>query len=159
MVTKTYGVADKLEWQTDIKVGRATFTLHFEGGSMTALGNLPAEYTTSNPVFQAVVENSEQFRRGLITLLRQCGREEAPAKEECATKKEDGAAGTGSPESPGDSEVCGGAECGAAVEFACLDDAKAWLHDEHGADPARIKSVRQAVAAAKALGLVITVKP
>lgn len=69
MIRKTYGVSGLMDWTTQIKVGKGTVSVHFTGGALTAYGVTPAKYSTSNTLFQNVIENSEQFKSGRIQLL------------------------------------------------------------------------------------------
>lgn len=68
---KTYGVRGYLEWVALIECGKATVKVHFSGGSLTAYGVTPAEFTTQNPMTQAIIENSKEFKSGKIFLLRE----------------------------------------------------------------------------------------
>lgn len=81
MIRKTYGVSGLMDWTTQIKTGKVSVSVHFTGGALTAYGVTPAKYSTSNPFFQSVIENSEQFKSGRITLL---GEMEVP--DDAATK-------------------------------------------------------------------------
>lgn len=58
-----------MDWTTNINVGKAAVSVHFTGGALTAYGVTPAKYATSNPFFQHVIENSDQFKNGRIKLL------------------------------------------------------------------------------------------
>ncbi len=69
MKRKTYGVSGLMDWTTNIKAGKATINVHFSGGALTAYGVTPATYSTTNPLFQVVIENSEHYKSGRITLL------------------------------------------------------------------------------------------
>ena len=69
MTRKTYGVSGLMDWTTQIKAGKATITVHFTGGALTAYGVTPATYSTSDAFFQRVIEGSAQFRSGKIALL------------------------------------------------------------------------------------------
>lgn len=69
MKRKTYGVSGLMDWTTNIKAGKATINVHFSGGALTAYGVTPATYSTTNPLFQIVIENSEYYKSGRITLL------------------------------------------------------------------------------------------
>lgn len=66
---KTYGVIGMMEFQAVIKVGRNTMKIPFSDGSLSALGNNPAKFTTDNFMVQHAIENSSEFKRGLIRLL------------------------------------------------------------------------------------------
>ena len=68
---KTYGVQGYMEWQALIRCGKATVTVHFSGGSLTGYGVTPAEFTTENPMTQAIIENSDHFKNGKIFLMRE----------------------------------------------------------------------------------------
>lgn len=67
---KTYGVEGLIDWQTEIKAGRARLALTFTGGGLTSFGVTPAMYTTENILYQSIIENSDQFKRGKIRLVR-----------------------------------------------------------------------------------------
>lgn len=62
----TYGVYGMMEYQTIIKIGRATLKALFTDGSMTAIGQNPAKYTTSDFLVQRAIENSSEFKKGRI---------------------------------------------------------------------------------------------
>ena len=68
---KTYGVSGYMEWVALIECGKATVKVHFSGGSLTGYGVTPAEFTTQNPMTQALIENSKEFKSGKIFLLRE----------------------------------------------------------------------------------------
>lgn len=65
----TYGVNGMMEYQTIIKIGRATLKVTFTDGSMTSIGQNPAKYTTSDFLVQHAIENSRDFKRGRITVV------------------------------------------------------------------------------------------
>ena len=69
MIRKTYGVSGLMDWTTQIKAGKGSVSVHFTGGALTAYGVTPAKFSTSNPFFQNVIENSEQFQSGRIELI------------------------------------------------------------------------------------------
>ena len=69
MIRKTYGVSGLMDWTTQIKAGKAAVSVHFSGGALTAYGVTPAKYSTTNPIFQSVIEKSEYFQNGRIKLL------------------------------------------------------------------------------------------
>lgn len=68
---KTYGVSGYMEWVALLECGKATVKVHFSGGSLTGYGVTPAEFTTQNPMTQAIIENSKEFKSGKIFLLRE----------------------------------------------------------------------------------------
>ena len=65
----TYGVYGMIEYQTIIKIGRATLKVLFTDGSMTAIGQNPAKYTTSDFLVQRAIENSSEFKKGRIMVV------------------------------------------------------------------------------------------
>lgn len=81
MIRKTYGVSGLMDWTTQIKAGKGAVSVHFTGGALTAYGVTPATFSTANPFFQGVIENSEHFKSGRIKLL---GTMEVP--DDAATK-------------------------------------------------------------------------
>ena len=62
----TYGVPGMMEYQALIKVGKATLKVPFTDGSMTAFGENPAQFTTTNFIVQHAIENSFDYKRGRI---------------------------------------------------------------------------------------------
>lgn len=65
----TYGVYGMMEYQTIIMIGRATLKVLFTDGSMTAIGQNPAKYTTSDFLVQRAIENSSEFKKGRIQVV------------------------------------------------------------------------------------------
>lgn len=72
----TYGAPRLVDWVAQIKVGAASVRVHFTGGALTSYGVTPAEFTTSNPFIQKVIENSSYFKEGRIKVLRKAEIEE-----------------------------------------------------------------------------------
>lgn len=68
---KIYGVKGLMEWIAAIPCGKATVTVPFTGGSLSAYGIVPAQYTTENPMMQAVIEKSDYYKNGKIILVRE----------------------------------------------------------------------------------------
>lgn len=65
----TYGVYGMMEYQAIIKIGRATLKVLFTDGSMTSIGQNPAQYTTSDFIVQHAIENSSDFKKGRIHVV------------------------------------------------------------------------------------------
>lgn len=61
-----YGVVGMLEYQALIKVGSAKMKIPFTNGSSNEAGRTPATFSTSNTVIQLAIENSKEFKAGLI---------------------------------------------------------------------------------------------
>lgn len=59
-----------MEYQTIIRFGKNTLKVTFTGGSMNAIGVTPATYTTSSFLIQQAIENSNEFKRGRIRIVR-----------------------------------------------------------------------------------------
>lgn len=72
----TYGAPRLVDWVAQIKVGAASVRVHFTGGALTSYGVTPAEFTTSNPFIQKVIENSSYFKEGRIIVQRRAKIEE-----------------------------------------------------------------------------------
>ncbi len=66
---KTYAVRGLLDYQIDIPVGAARISIPFAGGAFTKYGNLPAQYATTDPAIQQIIENSRPYRQGRIYKL------------------------------------------------------------------------------------------
>lgn len=67
---KTYAVNDVLEWECCISVGKSNIRLNFSGGGISPYGQTAAEFTTSNPMLQSIIENSGYFKNNRIYILR-----------------------------------------------------------------------------------------
>jgi len=87
MIRKTYGAKGLMEWQCQIAVGKTLLHVPFTGGTQTEYGVTPAKYTTQSPVVQAIIEHSEYFRGGRITLLESKEIAAKDATAQAATKK------------------------------------------------------------------------
>lgn len=66
----TYGVSGMMEYQTIIRFGKNTLKVTFTGGSMNAIGVTPATFTTNNFLIQQAIENSNEFTRGRIRIVK-----------------------------------------------------------------------------------------
>lgn len=66
----TYGVKNKVAYQTIIKVGKCSMMIEFKDGSVTAIGSEPATYTTDNLMIQDSIERSELYKKGGIKRYR-----------------------------------------------------------------------------------------
>jgi len=59
-----------MEYQTIIRFGKNTLKVTFTGGSMNAIGVTPATFTTNNFLIQQAIENSSEFTRGRICIVK-----------------------------------------------------------------------------------------
>ena len=64
----TYEIKGQIERSCYFRVGKALLRVDFSGGAINSAGMMPAFYTTDNPLYQKAIEDSEQFRRGEITI-------------------------------------------------------------------------------------------
>lgn len=68
MKVKTYGISGLTEWHGKIKAGNLEVSVSFVGGTASPSGAQPAYYMTKDPIVQFVIENSEEFKSGVIEL-------------------------------------------------------------------------------------------
>lgn len=66
---KTYGIKGFMEYQAVIKVGKSKMKVPFSDGAMTAMGVVPCTFTTERFMVQHAIENSDEFKRGLIYIV------------------------------------------------------------------------------------------
>lgn len=96
----TYGAPRLVDWVAQIKVGAASVRVHFTGGALTSYGVTPAEYTTSNPFIQKVIENSPYFKESRIIILRRAAVEEPKKPAPKAKPKAQSAPQSKPPQAP-----------------------------------------------------------
>ena len=65
----TYAIDGLTEYMLRIPVGINQLELHFSGGLLSGYGVRPATLTLSDPIQIRYLENSRQFRNGLIRKL------------------------------------------------------------------------------------------
>ena len=134
----TYGVDDLIDWNARIPVGKACMSVHFTGGALTKYGVTPAEFTTTDPFTQRVIEDSEYFRSGRITILRSVGRPDihpANRRDTPATQKAFAEAVLpmdDAPEATADIEE---------VDVACLEDAMEYLRARFSLPSYRVRNM------------------
>lgn len=64
-----YGMYGVVERYTAFRFGKANFRVVFEGGSIGKSGVIPATYTTSNPIIQQAIENSDLFKKNIVEIV------------------------------------------------------------------------------------------
>ena len=69
MKLKKYGTIGVMEWQLNLKAGKATVHVEFKGGFENKYGIHPATFMTTDPIVQTVIERSYYFASGKIKLL------------------------------------------------------------------------------------------
>ena len=127
-MTKVYGVKGLMEWVATIQVGKATIRVPFSGGSMSAFGVIPATYKTSDVVMQHIIERSNYFASGKITLLRTFVTEEEIKAEE--------------------------AKKTSTIKVASIEDARDYLVDNFGATKSELRSRKAIEDCAKVNGVI-----
>ena len=68
---KTYGILHLTEKHTVFYLGKTKVNVSFTGGIVTKKGVTPATFTTDNPIVQVAIENSADFKKGVIRLQSQ----------------------------------------------------------------------------------------
>jgi hypothetical protein len=171
----TYGVSGMMEYQAIIKVGRSAMKVLFTDGSMNAMGTNPATYTTDSLMVQHAIENSEQYKRGRIHVVRTVPLDEdvhiernlkggtdkgtAPATEpdeaslKLSTETKNRCAADGE---RGESAVEPHREAITEMEFDNNDDAKDFLESKFGYVRAKLRNRADIVAAGEANGIAIS---
>lgn len=69
MKLNKYGALGMMEWQLNLKAGKATVHIEFKGGFENEYGIHPATFSTKDPIIQNIIERSSYFACGKITLL------------------------------------------------------------------------------------------
>lgn len=169
MKTKTYGVTGLMEWQPIIHTGKATFKPQFTGGAMSSYGVTPAKYTTSNPIFQHIIENSAYFKSGRIELLfetddgqKDNSRHKSHSKgsEETLPQKNtetyDETEGNKPDDDQKDTNKVN--ETLEVVEVSDMETAKDYLMDNYGIDRSTLRTLKATTAAATKHGIRFVVK-
>lgn len=87
---KTYCRYGLIEWVGIIHVGDMKMEVKFTGGSQTAYGVNPACFTTEDTFTQQFIEKSDEFKEGVVRVLRstELGEEE-PENVEATAVAED----------------------------------------------------------------------
>lgn len=115
MIIKTYGAPGYMEWHAVIPVGKAQMRVVFKGGVPSGYGDTPAEFTTSDPNTQALIEGSKYFADGKVVVLREIGGEPEHQEEQPKAEKQQ-------------------------VKVTDLDDAKNWLMANRGLTARALRS-------------------
>ena len=159
----TYGAPRLVDWVAQIKVGAASVRVHFTGGALTSYGVTPAEFTTSNPFIQKVIENSSYFKEGRIIVQRRAKIEEhqkpAPkAKPKAQPAPQPAPSPQPKAEEQETAELEPAAEAQAEeaetngitkVPVTCLPDAQAYLQEQFNISSYKVRSceIAQKIAA------------
>lgn len=156
----TYGIYGMMEYQAVIKTGsKSVLKVTFENGSLTAMGTNPATYSTSNYMLQHAIENSQQFKSGLIKKVNIIDLDEDVVIDKPITE------GTATVGAPSDVEAVEGnvkvEETSAQedmsaqeegnvnslerVEFTCNEDAKDYLEEKYGVVRSKLKNRQEII--------------
>lgn len=153
----TYGISGMMEYQAVIKLGRNSMRVNFSDGSVSAMGINPAVFTTENFMVQHAIENSADFKRGLIKRVNVIDLDEelsierpaSVAAETVAAPIEAAAEEKAEPvEDANDAN-----DANVQVEFSCKDDAKDYLEQTFGLVRSKLRTRDDIVAAGKANGV------
>lgn len=176
-----YGVAGMLDYQALIKVGSAKMKISFTNGSSNEAGRTPATFSTDNPIIQLAIENSKEFKSGLITKVHVVNTdEEVYIESEHVALLEDEPAGT-SDETGNGEELTGGKQgadtpgkteqeqtadeslvtqseeetvnTSTRKEFTCNDDAKDFFETEFGVKRSTLRTRADIIAYGKNNGI------
>ncbi len=63
----TYEIRGQIERNCFFRIGKSMVRIDFTGGAVNSAGVVPAQYTTDNPLYQHAIENSADYRNGVIT--------------------------------------------------------------------------------------------
>lgn len=163
----TYGAPRLVDWVAQIKTGAATVRVHFTGGALTSYGVTPAEFTTSNPFIQKVIENSSYFKEGRIIVLRRAEIEEPkkpapkakpkaqPAPRPAPVEAEPQEAAEPEPSTEEQAEEAETAGL-TRVEVTCLPDAQAYLQENFNISSYKVRNCETAQLIAAEHGIQFT---
>lgn len=173
----TYTAPNLMDWVAQIKAGAATVKVHFSGGSLTAYGVTPAEYTTDSKFIQQVIERSTYFKEGRINIGRRVEIPDpvkpmlkaqkpvaapAPITESAAADKPAAAKEAGlilipTAQAEGTDSASEGTESAettrTTVEVSCLQDAQDYLQQNFGISSYKVRSKPSAQKAAMEHGV------
>jgi hypothetical protein len=76
IMKKKYGIRNASECVLRLPVGSGMIVCNFTNGNLQSREEIPASYTTDNPIIQHVIENCDRFKGGKIFLMAEY--EEAP---------------------------------------------------------------------------------
>ena len=84
---KKYGIRNTSECVLRLPVGGSTVVCPFTNGNLQSREEIPASYTTDNPIIQYVIENCDKFKGGKIFLMAEYS-DDAKVESAPATKAE-----------------------------------------------------------------------
>ncbi len=166
----TYTAPNLMDWVAQLKAGAATVKVHFSGGAITSFGVTPAEYTTTNPFIQKVIEQSQYFKEGRIQIGRRVQlpssakpkakpqTQQAPAQIQAASAPVVAPTPTIAAEEPTADESPSNQPEDAEdnitrIEVSCLPDAQDYLQQNFGISSYKVRSKVAAQKAASEHGV------
>lgn len=161
MKLKKYGAIGVMEWQLNLKAGKATVHVEFKGGFENKYGIHPATFMTTDPIVQTVIERSYYFASGKIKLLnekdlglssmeiaaqKRKAEEIAKKKAEVAAKKKAEAEAKAKAEAEAQAEAQAGNAQGQAIESPGTVASDAASEDAADAAEAELENETEEVA-------------
>lgn len=61
-----YEIRGQIERNCFFRIGASMVRVEFTGGAVNSAGIVPAQFVTDNPLYQRAIENSADFRNGVI---------------------------------------------------------------------------------------------
>lgn len=149
----TYGVYGLIDWTARIPIGKARLSVQFQGGALTKYGTTPAEFTTSDPFTQRVIEDSDYYRSKKIVTLRSQGTHEQPKPSRRLQQP------TLPLQQEPDSSEKEAKVGGKAAETMTmpLEDAIDYLHNRFGVNTAAMRTPAQAKETARQYGITLNI--
>jgi hypothetical protein len=81
-MTKRYIITGYLTYSVLLKKENKYMKCCFEGGAVSGLGSRAASYTTNDKNMQELLENSKEFKNGMIKIAEEYGEPEKPKGNE-----------------------------------------------------------------------------
>lgn len=81
-MTKRYIITGYLTYSVLLKKENKYMKCCFEGGAVSGLGSRAASYTTNDKNMQELLENSKEFKNGMIKIVEEYGEPEKPKGNE-----------------------------------------------------------------------------
>ena len=138
-----YATPNLMEWGMNVKVGKTTVHVFFQGGQPQQNSGKPAQFRTDNPILQHAIENSPEFKSGRIYRKTEYVAEgESEVKVLSPTPAQESEKGNVESE-----------KRLVKVEVNVLPDAQAYLKENFGIPAMKIKNQEQADRAALQRGV------
>lgn len=143
-----YGVRGVMEYHAMLTTCGSHLKVSFTNGSATAFGHRPATFKTASAEIQFLIEESVEFKKGMIHIEQTIEMEDDEAKADATATAKMAAAATAEPTV----EATAGMR---QMQFSCNDEAKDYLEKEFGASKGGLKTRAQIEAAGRSYGIEI----